>query len=318
VAAGLGWRSSQPAREREKALRLSRQGEFAEAEPLLKRVLERNTGDIEVVKALALGYFDAHQDEQADHYLERWHNLQPDAEEPRERLMQLLVRQVKVKLILDRADRVPEPEAESLEPLRRQILSFLVEGRHADAEQICRRDLERRPGSPTLRGLLAEACHLQGKDEEAASLLDQVLRARPLYRDALVLRAVLHCEAGQAEQAIPLLRRALAQDRFNTQARYHLSQALARTGRTAEAKREMADVLRYEAVGQALQEAAVQPRNLERQVKAAEALMSSGRSEEGIRMLRAVLARDPGHAAARRALSAGAGAKGAPPDPTRP
>jgi tetratricopeptide (TPR) repeat protein len=318
ATAGLGWYASGPAREREKALRLSRQGAFAEAKPLLKRALERNAGDLDVVKALALGYFDAHQDEQADDYLERWHKLQPDADEPRERLMQVLVRQVKVKMALANSETVPEPEAEALEPQRQQVLSSLVEGRHAEAEQLCRRYLERRPGSPTLRYLLAEACHLGGKDEEAASVLDQVLRGRPLYRDALLLRAVLYGEADQAEQAIPLLRRVLSQDRFNTRARYHLGQALARTGRTAEAEQQMAEMLRHDAVGHALHGAAVQPRNLEGHVKAAEALLNSGRSEEGIRLLRQVLARHPGYAPARRALSASEGTKGHPPAETSP
>jgi predicted Zn-dependent protease len=133
-----------------------------------------------------------------------------------------------------------------------------------------------------------------------------------------LLRAVLYNEADKAEQAIPLLRRVLAQDRFNPKARYHLSQALARTGRSAEAEQEMAELLRYQAGQGALQRASVQPGSPELQVKAAEALLSSGRSEEGIRLLREVLARDPGHAAARRALSAGAGTKGRPPDQTPP
>ena len=90
--------------------------------------------------------------------------------------MQLLVRKTKVAMILAGAEQVAEPGAEAVEPLRRQVLSFMVEGRHADTELLCRLYLERRPGSPTLRYLLADACHAQGKEEEVAAVLDQVLR----------------------------------------------------------------------------------------------------------------------------------------------
>ncbi len=315
AGAWFSWPSLQQWRERREALGLSQQGRFAEAEPLLKRTLERDKNDVAVVKALGLGYFDAHKDDEAESYLRRWQSLQPEQSEPRERLMELLVRQVKVSMTLDRAERVPEADADLVEMQKREILSLLIAGRHADAEQLGRRYLESRPRSITLRYLLAEACHVQGKDEEARNLLDRLLQEQPRHKDALVRRALLYSEADQADKAIPLLRQVLAQDRWHTTARYHLSQALARLGQTAEAEREMAEMLRHKAAEHALHDMAVQPNNVELQLKAAEALLNGGRSAEGIRLLGQILARYPGHDDALRLLAKDDNAKSQPGKP---
>src|SRR5439155_17462823 len=120
-----------------------------------------------------------------------------------------LVRRVKVGMILER--REPVAEGSRVVAQQREVLSLQVEGLHADMEQRCREFLARRPDSVTLRGLLAEACHLRGKDDEARTLVEQLLQEQPQDKDALVLRAILYCEANQASQALPLLRRVLAQ-----------------------------------------------------------------------------------------------------------
>ena len=299
------WYVVKPARERREALRLSREGAFADAEPVLRQLAERDGRDGEVLRALALGTLDAHRNDEAEAYLERWRALQPGEKEPEERLMQLLVRQVRVAMTLERAERTDEPDAEAVDAQRREILSLLAEGRHADAERRCRQHLTRRPGSPALRALLAEACHAQGKGDEARNLLDPLLRARPDHKDALLSRAVLFLEDDQPDQAVPLLRRVLSRDPGHTAARNHLGQALARAGHTAEAEKEMAELVRRTTADNMAGGSQVQPDNLEMQIKVAEALRASGRSDEGLRLLRRVLARQPDHAGARRALSSG-------------
>ena len=132
---------------------------------------------------------------------------------------------------------------------------FVRQGRHAEAEQACRRFLRGAPGAAGLLYYLADACHGQGQDEEARAVLDSLLQRHPRHVDALVLRAILYGEAERDDQAIVLLRRALTQDPSHRLARSHLIQALARAGHAEEARHERDRMLREAAaVGEGLSE----------------------------------------------------------------
>src|SRR5262249_9807423 len=126
----------------------------------------------------------------------------------------------------------------------------------------------------------------------------------PGNADALMLRAILYCEAGQDGRAVPLLRKVLEQDPSRRMARYHLSQALARTDRAEDARRELAEVLRPGKAERVADDVRVQRDNIDLQVRAAEAVLGSGRADEGRRLLEKVLARDPHHAEALRLQAA--------------
>src|SRR5262245_44698444 len=70
--AGLSWQHSFA---RAEALRLCQQGRFADAEPLLKRALAWQAADVDVVRALALGYLGSGNNQEAEAYLDRWCTL---------------------------------------------------------------------------------------------------------------------------------------------------------------------------------------------------------------------------------------------------
>jgi predicted Zn-dependent protease len=315
VAGGwFGWRLVRAAHLREHALRLSGQGDFAAAEPFLRRAFEQDGRDAEVVRALALGYLRADQARNAEVYLNRWCDVQPDRVEPHERRLELFLGMKHNDQAVAEARRLLQ-----LKPDHRraqQLLAMLLvqQGRHAEAEGVCRRFLQGAPGEAVLLYYLAESCHGRGNDREAETILDSLLRDQPRYHPALVLRAILYREAEQDEQAIPLLRQALALAPANRLAGSHLIQALARTGRAEEARRERDQMLRRVRAERALMDFRVQPDNLELGVKAGEALLEVGRPEEGLRLLEEVLARAPGNEAALRLRAAhqGARAPGAP------
>jgi thioredoxin-like negative regulator of GroEL len=103
----------------------------------------------------------------------------------------------------------------------------------------------------------------------------------------------------------------LTEDPWNTTARYQLSRALARTGQTADANREAVELLRQKEAVRVLVDCKSQPDNLDLQARAAEVLLSQGRTEEGLRKLQEILACDPGHPAARRLLAAQQAIRGA-------
>jgi predicted Zn-dependent protease len=298
------WRSVQRAGLREEALRLSKQGNFAAAEPVLKDAHARNGRDVEVVRALALGYLPTDKDKDAELYLNRWCDLQPAEVEPHERRMEWCLLTRRDDQLLAEGQRLLELKPGHPRAQQAVAMLFVRQGRHAEAEQACRRFLQGAPGDAGLLYYLAQACHGQGKDQEARTVLDSLLQQHPRHVDALVLRAVLHGEAGQDDQATVLLRRALAQDPSHRLARSHLIQALARAGHAEEARRERDRMLREASAGQLVADLRVQPDNLELALRAAEALLDVGRLAEGHRLLDQILAKAPGNEAALRLRSA--------------
>jgi predicted Zn-dependent protease len=289
--------------ERREALSLAQQGRFAEAEPLLQRVLERQGNDLAIVKALALGQLEANKLSEAELSLGRWCALRPNDAEPFRRRMDLRLRLKRLPEAIADGQRVLELEPDQ-DTLRRQMAQWLkTTGRLTEAEQECRRCLERQPKDPELLYLLAEIYQGQGRNAEAASILDPLVRNYPRFTAARLGRAILYYDANQPAQAIPLLRQVVAQDpAFQQIARYYLSLALDRTGQTDEAQRLMGDqqgrqVLDF--LGGNGSSA-----NLDLQVRLAESLLGSGKPDDALRLLEKILEQDPNSAAAQQLLAA--------------
>jgi predicted Zn-dependent protease len=283
----------QPRREREEALHLSAQDRFVAAEPLLKRALGRNAGDAAVARALALGYLAGGNERAAEAYLDRWCDLQPDQAEPHARRMELAMKWARVGQAIADGERLLAIKPGDVEMQMRVAGLLLVANRYREAEAACRRFLGQNPEAAGLRYLLAEACHLQGKGGEAVALLDPLLKDEPPLEGVLLLRATLYCDAGQPDKAIPLLRRVVAQDPWHPTARYELSRALGRTGQTAEAEREAAELYRQNEAVRLLADSRAQPDNLELRARAAEMLQGIGGPTQGIRRLGEILDRYP-------------------------
>jgi predicted Zn-dependent protease len=179
----------------------------------------------------------------------------------------------------------------------------MIQARHyADAGQNCRRLLQQHPDDTRLRYFLAECCHSEGRDEEAGALLDAVLKEDPNYTDALILGAVLSCDAGQDEEAVPLLRRVKDREPLRSVPRYYLSLALARTGHVEEAENEMAEAQQLLKAERVIEDAEVQPEDLDLRVEAAKLLIERGRADEAAPLLGDVLTRRPLYEPAMRVL----------------
>jgi tetratricopeptide (TPR) repeat protein len=301
-AAGVAYRlrAGERARERAEALRLTEQGRFAEARPRLRRALEQDANDVEVVKALALSALAAQQFTEAEAYLARWCALQPDQAEPFERHFGVAQQMGKLDEAVADGERLLDLAPNNLQVQQQILVLLTTNGRHADVERICRGQLRQNPRQPHLLYCLAEACHWQGKDDEARRILDQLLQDQPRFTEAVLLRALLYHEAGQNDKAIPLFRQVLAQTPDHKSARYYLSLALARAGQPDEAGGKMSEVLRLQDVERLLIDKDFQPDNLELKARAAEALFQNGRAREGAGLVQEILARDPHNAAALR------------------
>jgi len=311
VGALVAWPRLELRLSRRNALQLVHQGRFADAEPVLVRVLARDANDLEVVKALALGDIEAGELAEAGPYLERWCDLQPEDPVPWHSRFDVHLRLGQRDQALTAGQRVIELEPGNAEFGQKIVFLYLSLDRPQEAVVACRRFLKEQPDHPQLRYLLAEALHAQGEDSEAQTVLAPLVRDHPNLTAAVMLRAMLLADAGQFAEAIPLFRKVAILDQSRQQvARYHLAQALARTGQVEEANRLLSEVNWLQVKKRLVEDR--HPDNPELRTREAEGLLGSGQEEEARRILEQVLERNPNYAFAHRLLAAYYEKKGQP------
>jgi predicted Zn-dependent protease len=205
-------------------------------------------------------------------------------------------------LALADGQRTIELDPEDDSTARKVVWLCLGSGRFEDADRICRRSLARQPDDPELLYLQARVCHALNANAEARDLLDKLLSRRPDFTPGLLLLAILHYEADQAERAIPLLRRVIADGGgSHKEARYHLGLALSRAGHSEEAQRVLAEVQRESFEKDSAHLGKTE--SLAVRVRRAELLFKGGRPEEALASLQAVLGEEPGYTPAHRLLA---------------
>jgi tetratricopeptide (TPR) repeat protein len=293
------------ARDRREGLEEAASGHFKTAEPLLRKALERDPADAEVVAALARGYTKADDVENADAYLSRWIELRPDEAEPRKLRMEYFRKQKRPE------DAYPDGvKLLALTPddaqLRRTVMGLAFSsGDFAKAEELCRASLAAAPDDVGLRQMLAEIRRARGDNAGAAAILDEILRRPSPPTGAMLARALLYEEAGDPEKAVPLLREVLKLDKSRRRtAGTRLAVVLERTGKADEARAVMAEVRRLQDVevfGEAIK---TQPNNLELHVQIAERLLAAGHVPDGLSLLQSVLKTNPTFRPAHLALAA--------------
>jgi tetratricopeptide (TPR) repeat protein len=288
--------------ERRDALQLARQGEFAKAEPMLRRALDRQPNDVDVLKALAQGELSTDKLEEAEPHLTRWCELRSGETESFRRRIDLWLRLKRVPEAIADARRLLELDPDN-DFIRQQLSQWLLmTGQLEDAEAQCRRCLQRQPGQPELSSRLATIYHEMGDNARAESLIDELLQQHPRLPTALLLRAILYDEAGAASKAIPILRQIIAdQPGYRLSARYYLSQALAHAGQTDEARRVAAEMERQRAVD--LWSGRGHLANWALEMRMAERLLAVGQNDEAIPILKKILQNEPRCAAAHQLLA---------------
>jgi predicted Zn-dependent protease len=295
---------------REAALRLAKEGKLADAEPLLVRAAERDGTDAEVIAELAMAKLGGTDADAAHRYLSRWCELRPTEARPFQLRMDL--RHRTARGMRSPADRVRMMEAAladgrrvlELDPgndaVRREVVWLALHaGQHAEAEAESRQSLASAPDDPWLNYLHARILHTRGRRDEAAAVLDPVVRAQPGFTDALLLRATLFHEADQSVRAVPLLRQALEQKGCpRRDCLYRLGLALAAAGQEEEARKVMAEVELLNLTWSVTNDRF--PKNPAMRVQIAEAMLGVGRADEANAELDAVLAAAPDFAPAHR------------------
>jgi predicted Zn-dependent protease len=303
TAAAAIWSGGRNDRERAEALQAASAGDFASAEPGLKRAYEHSPQDAEVVAVLARAYQAADHPE-AEVWLSRWVELAPDRDEPvRLRMEYFRKRKDGAKVLAD-VRRLLQLDPGNAQLRRTAMSQAFSYGEFEEAERLCRDCLQAQPADPWLNTMLAEIRRARGDAAGAAAILDALIRQNPRATGPLLARAVLYQESGEPGQAVPLLERVFRHDpRQRRAAGYQLSIALDRCGRPDEARKVLSEVRRLQDVevfGEAIKS---QPDNLDLQVRLAESLLGDGHVQDGLDQLQAVLNRDPWFRPAHRALA---------------
>jgi predicted Zn-dependent protease len=290
----FGWRYLRAELERREAFELAEQASFDQARPLLLRIYERHPEDVAVVRALALGYRgEPRQIAEAERFLDLWCKLRPDAPEPFRERFEFRAKHQQVAQAVADADTVLHLDPADYSLRKRLAQLLLLNGDFEHAEKHALRCYEARRDDVEVWLLLARVSHGLHRDSQATALADQVLRKQPDFPDALKLRADLYLQAGQADAAVGLLRKAAAAPGTKGYRwLYDLSLALQRAGRADEA----AAVLREAQWRRALAHwAADEDRddNPPLQEGVVQAYLADGKIDDAIGFLSDILQRNP-------------------------
>jgi predicted Zn-dependent protease len=200
------WRDT----EYRSALAAAQQDSFTDAEPRLRRILDRRPDDVAIIRALSLGYLTVHRFDEAEPLLDRWHELSPREAEPLQRRMELWMQKQQTAPAVDDVKRILQLKPDDRRG--RQILAQLlfIEGRFDEAEREADQCFQAEPNNRETMYLLASIYQRQGRSGKATEMVDRILGAKPNAGPALALKANLLLESGQADSAIQILARVAA------------------------------------------------------------------------------------------------------------
>ncbi len=197
------------------------------------------------------------------------------------------------------------PHQPDEEAIRLELAECLVKLRHFD-EALA--EVSSCPSSGRRLAIEAECRYGQGDRAAASRLVEEALRLAPRHLDALLLKASLQLDAGDARGAIRTLEEARTYHPTAYRVRYKLTQAYQRAGRHEDAQREAQATKEYRDLitrfADLHQEAIARPDDLEVRYQLGVTAQRLGRPDLAEAWFTVVLAMDPQHAAARKALTA--------------
>jgi tetratricopeptide (TPR) repeat protein len=291
-------------------LLLSAERDVDSVADVCRRSVEENRPEAPLIlEAVTNGYLRQYRLPQARACLDRWLQLQPD--NPQALYIQGQMHldfEYDVNAAADSYRRAVQldPEHEEARVGLAVALLELKDYRGA-AEQL---EYMRRaqPDNLRVRVGLADCRDALDDQAEALRLVDGVLAEEPQYGPALALRGRLALEAGDHAAAESWLRRALALDPNDHQARYNLILCLLHNGEAEEGARQQQDLKQREDDGKRLHEIIVhdmtqKPHDPALHCTVGQLLLRSGRREEGLYWLHSALQLDPQYVPAHQALA---------------
>jgi tetratricopeptide (TPR) repeat protein len=214
-------------------------GKYAEAERLLRQVIERNTNYANVYNMLGVIASQRGTSERAVELFRRALAVNPTYREARLNLAITLAEMGAYQDAVREAEEVGGPTASQAGRPDAGVLAALANAHadlaakyhalrmYADAVQEYDKALHLRPDFPDIHHRRALSCLELGDVAGAGASLAHALELNPNYVEAHVHFGVLHRRTGRLEEAIAAWNRALALDPAHPLARIYLAQATA-------------------------------------------------------------------------------------------
>ena len=289
-------------------LRAQREGPLA-VEPFLQERMRRDDPETNLIlEALAQGYWSSQRWAATLNCLEKWLQLEPD----NRRALHWRGR-TRAQLHLDDEALADLRRVLELDPDNddaRQLLAELLLRHKADyqgAAEHFERLVERQPGKVPLQLGLARAYRGLHRREEARQKLDQILRAFPRDPQALAERARLAVDSDQCGEAEELFRRSLKENPSDADAIAEFIDVLRERNKPAEAKKWEQRLKRLKADKERLNQLtrlmAERPRDAALPLEAAQIMLRNRQEREAMGWFQLALQIDPTHRPTHQALA---------------
>jgi Tfp pilus assembly protein PilF len=198
-----------------------------------------------------------------------------------------------------------DPERDEV---RLRLANLLIKAQLLDeATENYERLYQRQPGNADALLGLAVCRRQAGQAEEARQLLDQVLTAEPRHPRALTERGRLSLDAGQLDDAEDWLRKAVAVAPYERDTVYAFGQCLQRRGKQDEAKGWLERLAKIDTdmdrMDEVMHELNRAPRDPKLRTEAGVIMLRNGQDEGGLGWLNSALSEQPGYGPAHQALA---------------
>jgi tetratricopeptide (TPR) repeat protein len=284
-------------------------GEVDEVGSLLFNYVNRGHPDAPMIlEAIATAYMHNLRYGAAYFYLNQWIKLFPDTARPYHFRGWVLERMNQSSMAVE--DYLHALELDSnLDLVRLRVAEMFLEDKEPlkalpHLEVLIRRD----PSRPEPQARLGECRYLQGRHAEARQLLESVADRLPNDPLVLLYLARLDIDSGQAVRAEERLRKSLALEPSDVEARFTLVTALRMQGRDADSTAELTEYSRQktalERANLLLQnEAKMASRDPQAAFEIGTLLLQLRRDAQGLHWLHEALLRDPAHQPTHQALA---------------
>lgn len=301
ATAGLGgvgyfaYEHSARSTERRQALALAEKGKPDEALVALRRCLDRDPNDSELLWSLVrLKIRSGAPVTDVEPDLDQLARLTPDDPAVFRAQFDLYRRLDRHAEAFEAARRAVELDPTD-DHLRGQLAAVALScGRFAEAAVEFRRLLAGSHSAPLheLKTGLARAEWEQGHAAEAVRLLDEALAVAPDFPPAQILRGMIHSQQGEDELAVAVLRRVRPTSPAEQEiVLYHLALSLGRLGRADESKKVFAELTALQNALRYLTDARQRPADAGLQLRAAEALLGVNRPNDARAVLEESMSR---------------------------
>jgi tetratricopeptide (TPR) repeat protein len=226
-------------------------GRCTEAEGVFRYLHEKAPTDVDALKGLAAAHFDLGALPQALESCWKWAELEP-ASGPARRFEGVIYKEMQkfAEAVepLRAALALGLPDEQRQEALAELATCHLETKQYAEAIEVLQQLPPAMARSTAAREIRAEALRNLGRSDEAAALLDALLRDHPHQLAPLRVRALVHFDQDQPRQAALLLEKAVVLAPRNQRLRVHLAQAYAALGENAKAAEQQGEAARLEKI----------------------------------------------------------------------